>query len=157
MKKIIRNALLSDYSDIDCFMKELHNIHVKNRPDMYAKTEHVYSLEEYKKILNEKNMEVLVCVISEKIVGMCVITYKNSTQNPIMVSTPIAYIEDIYVMEEYRLKGIGKELYECVREKAKMRGCKRIELMVWEFNSSAKEFYCKNGMTVQRSFLEDIL
>ena len=74
-----------------------------------------------------------------------------------MVSTPIMYIEDIYVEEEYRAMGIGKELYQHVQKIAKNKGCKRIELMVWEFNKNALTFYQCMGMKMQRAFFEEEL
>jgi len=38
---------------------------------------------------------------------------------------------------------------------AQERKCQRIELMVWEFNQDAIQFYKKMGMNVQRFFFEE--
>ena len=72
-----------------------------------------------------------------------------------MVETPILYVEDMFVDKEFRKKGIGAELYKYVRKLAQERKCQRIELMVWEFNQDAIQFYKKMGMNVQRSFFEE--
>ena len=58
--KNIRKAQIEDYEIIDNFIEELHDMHVKARPDMYRPAEHVYTMSEYKQILNSDDKEVLV-------------------------------------------------------------------------------------------------
>lgn len=41
-------------------------------------------------------------------------------------STPVAYIEGIYVNEEYRKKGIARELVDFAKKWAKEKGCTEI-------------------------------
>ncbi len=54
------------------------------------------------------------------------------------------YIEDLFVKEEYRGKGIGKALLlECVRL-AKERGCGRVEWVTLHWNP-ARKFFEKMG------------
>lgn len=153
--KNIRKAQIEDYEIIDNFIEELHGMHVKARPDMYRPAEHVYTMSEYKQILNSDDKEVLVYEEAGRVVAACFITFRISTKNPVMVETPILYVEDIFVDKEFRKKGIGAELYKYVRKLAQERKCQRIELMVWEFNQDAIQFYKKMGMNVQRSFFEE--
>ncbi len=61
------------------------------------------------------------------------------------VAKPLMYIEDIFVLEEYRRNGIGQKMFEfCVKE-AKGHGCGRIEWCVLNWNEPALRFYAKNG------------
>ena len=133
--KNIRKAQIEDYEIIDNFIEELHDMHVKARPDMYRPAEHVYTMSEYKQILNSDDKEVLVYEEAGRVVA--------------------AYVEDIFVDKKKKKKGIGAELYKYVRKLAQERKCQRIELMVWEFNQDAIQFYKKMGMNVQRSFFEE--
>jgi GNAT superfamily N-acetyltransferase len=57
---------------------------------------------------------------------------------------PILYLEDIFVLEEYRRQGIGKVMLEHLKEIAKLEGCCRIEFTVLKWNKSAQEFYEKS-------------
>jgi GNAT superfamily N-acetyltransferase len=60
------------------------------------------------------------------------------------VTLPTFYIEDIFILEEYRRKGIGQKMFQfCVNE-AKKRGCGRIEFAVLNWNKPAINFYEKN-------------
>ncbi len=61
------------------------------------------------------------------------------------LARPTLYLEDIFVAEELRKRGIGKALFlACVRE-AKKRGCGRMEWAVLTWNQSAINFYEKLG------------
>jgi GNAT superfamily N-acetyltransferase len=57
---------------------------------------------------------------------------------------PTLYLEDIFVLEEYRQQGVGKRMFEHLKEIAKLEGCCRIEFTVLKWNKSAQEFYEKN-------------
>ncbi len=58
---------------------------------------------------------------------------------------PGIYIEDIFVKEAYRGKGIGKALFLYVAELAKNRNCKRLEYSVLTWNAPALNFYDRFG------------
>ena len=54
-------------------------------------------------------------------------------------------LEDLYVREEHRGKGIGKMLLQKVAKSARDRGFVRLDLMVNSQNSAARAFYEKLG------------
>lgn len=56
--------------------------------------------------------------------------------------------------EMYRNKGIAKKLFYTVESEAKKMGVVRIDLMILEFNKSAKELYKSLGMKPQRYIYE---
>ncbi|HEX7482583.1 MAG TPA: GNAT family N-acetyltransferase [Candidatus Bathyarchaeia archaeon] len=60
------------------------------------------------------------------------------------LALPTLFIEDIFVLEEYRRHGVGQKLFDFLKETAKREGCGRIEFTVLKWNKSAQEFYEKN-------------
>jgi len=58
------------------------------------------------------------------------------------------YLEDIFVLPEYRRQGIGRALLRRVAEVAKARGCGRLEWSVLDWNDSAIAFYESLGANV---------
>lgn len=54
------------------------------------------------------------------------------------------YLEDFYVLPEYRRGGIGGQLFQKVVAIAKERGVKRMDWQVLEWNEPALEFYKKH-------------
>lgn len=147
----IRDMESKDYPEIDRLMKELHELHVKGRPDLYTELEHPYSREEFEKIVS--NPEIIAILAEEKsvVIGLCIGTLRKKSG---MVETKTMYIEDLIVDRNFRGKGIASQLYEEMEERGRNTGAKRLDLMVWEFNSDAKRFYEKQGMRPQRYIYE---
>lgn len=54
------------------------------------------------------------------------------------------YLEDFYVLPEFRRGGIGAELFTLVVDEAKRRGVKRMDWQVLEWNEPALAFYKKH-------------
>ncbi len=60
------------------------------------------------------------------------------------LALPTLFLEDIFVLEDYRRLGVGKKLLDFVKQIAKSEGCGRIELTVLKWNKLAQGFYAKN-------------
>ena len=61
------------------------------------------------------------------------------------LALPTLYIEDIFVLEPYRRRGIGQKMFDECKAIAKRARCGRIEFTVLPWNKSAQTFYEKNG------------
>jgi GNAT superfamily N-acetyltransferase len=64
------------------------------------------------------------------------------------LTQPGIYLEDLFVLPEYRNQGIGKEMLSYVARLAIKRGCGRLEWNVLDWNESAIKFYEKMGAKV---------
>jgi len=60
------------------------------------------------------------------------------------LALPTLFLEDIFVLEDYRRHGIGKKMFDFLKETAKYERCGRIEFTVLKWNKIAQEFYEKN-------------
>lgn len=58
------------------------------------------------------------------------------------------YLDDIYIMEKYRHKGLGSKIMEAVIQMAREAGCKKIRWQVSEWNTNAINFYRKLGAEI---------
>ena len=54
------------------------------------------------------------------------------------------FIDDIFILEEFRRKGIGKKILDFAINIAKKKKCKAIDLNVIDWNINAINFYKKN-------------
>ncbi len=54
-----------------------------------------------------------------------------------------AYLCDVYVLEEYRGRGLGKWLMDCVMAHPDLHGLRRLHLVTWD----AHELYRPLGFT----------
>ena len=69
--------------------------------------------------------------------GVCQLRFRWS----VWKSAEDCWLEDLYVREEARRTGLGRALVDAALERARERGCKRIELDVNEDNAAARALY----------------
>lgn len=147
---LIREYQEKDKNDLKILIQELHNLHVKNRPDIY-KTIKEISEEFINQTLSDIN---LIVIEKEKVIGLLIASIKKTKENEIMYSYPFIYIEAVVIKEEYKNHKIGTKLYEELEKIAKKKKITKIELNVWSFNNNAIEFYKTLGFKVKNMKLE---
>lgn len=153
---MIRKITEKDYEELKKLVYQVHELHYQNRPDIYI-NDNLLPLEYFTKILNDNNAFNYVYVENNKICGLLMATMKSNRTIPILKERTAYFIEDIVVDENYRRKGIGKKLYNFLKEQATKKNIDAIELNVWAFNESSIRFYESLGMTVKNMKLEQLL
>jgi len=61
------------------------------------------------------------------------------------LALPTLYLEDIFVLPEYRRHGVGRAFFRFLAGEAVRRGCGRMEWAVLDWNQLAIDFYEKLG------------
>lgn len=61
------------------------------------------------------------------------------------LALPTLYLEDIFILDEYRGRKAGYVLFQAVLDEAKRRGCGRMEWTVLDWNRLALDFYDRMG------------
>ena len=84
--------------------------------------------------------EAYIAKIDEKFVGYIIYFMSYSS----FLALPTLYLEDIFVLNEYRQKQIGQTLFNFCVKKADEKGCGRIEWHVLDWNKPGINFYEKN-------------
>ncbi len=85
--------------------------------------------------------EVLMARMDGKAVGFSLFFPTFST----FLGKPGIWLEDLFVLPEYRRKGVGKALLASVAKIAVKRNCGRLEWSVLDWNEPAIQFYRKIG------------
>lgn len=88
--------------------------------------------------------ESVLAELSGQPVGFALFFPSYST----FLTQPGIYLEDLFVLAEYRGKGIGKALLSHVAGLAAARGCGRLEWSVLDWNQDAIAFYQGMGATI---------
>ena len=85
--------------------------------------------------------EVIIGYDQGKPVGFALYFYNFST----FLCRPGIYLEDIFVMEEFRGKGFGKSMLTYLAKLAVEKDCGRLEWAVLDWNEPSIEFYKSLG------------
>jgi GNAT superfamily N-acetyltransferase len=93
---------------------------------------------------NRPHAEALLAKIDDQAVGFALFFPSYST----FLTQPGLYLEDLFVLSDYRGKGIGKALLAQVAHLAVARGCGRLEWSVLDWNAPAIAFYERMGATL---------
>jgi GNAT superfamily N-acetyltransferase len=89
----------------------------------------------------EKVAEVIIGFYRDVPVGFALYFFNFST----FLAKPGIYLEDLFVLEEYRGKGFGKTLLAYLAQLALEKNCGRVEWAVLDWNEPSISFYKSLG------------
>jgi GNAT superfamily N-acetyltransferase len=146
----VRNAQKSDATVIHQLIGELADFE-KLRAEVNGSVEdleqHLFGAEPYAR--------VLIAESGEQVAGFALYFFNYST----FLCKPGIYLEDLFVRPQFRGAGVGRALLDAVEQRARERGCGRLEWSVLDWNTRAKSFYeefgagPRGGWTVYRKSL----
>lgn len=85
--------------------------------------------------------DAVITELNDVPIGFAIWAYSFST----FTGKQTLYIDDIYVQEKNRGKGIGSKMFSYIAEVAAEKDCARIDWYCMETNTSGKEYYKKIG------------
>lgn len=91
-----------------------------------------------------KYAEAILAEYTGQAVGFALFFHNYST----FLTKPGIYLEDIFVLSEYRRKGVGKALLTKLAQIAVERDCGRLEWSVLDWNEPAQTFYRRMGASI---------
>jgi GNAT superfamily N-acetyltransferase len=136
MATTIRPAIRTDVSTILDFIRAL--AHYEREPDAAVATEEDLLRDGF------GEQPYFSCLIAEEDgapAGFALYFFDYST----WLGRPGLYLEDLFVLPEFRGKGIGKALLQRVAAIAIEKGCPRMKWEVLDWNTPAVDFYAAMG------------
>ena len=134
-KLTFRNAERRDTALILRFIKELAD-YEKMLDEGVADEA---TLEEW--LFDKQKAEVIFAVVDGREIGFALFFHNFST----FLGHAGIYLEDLYVMPEYRGKGYGKAILKKLASIAVERGCGRLEWWCLDWNKPSIDFYLSLG------------
>lgn len=135
MEFTYRYATENDIGTILAFVRQLAVY--EHMEDQVVATEDLY-----REWLFEKGKaEVIFALEGEKEVGIALFFHNFST----WLGRAGIYLEDLFVLPEYRGKGYGKGLLKQLAKIAVERGCGRLEWSCLDWNQPSIDFYLSLG------------
>ncbi|UPM55476.1 GNAT family N-acetyltransferase [Gottfriedia acidiceleris] len=154
MEISIRNANQKDYESLLPLFRQVHDLHVSERPDLYKENSTPVGEEEFNNQLKDDKQHILVATFSTEIVGVAVLKEEELPENSFINARKILLVNSLCVDDVSRKKGIGRKLMQSVIDFAKELNVDSIELGVSESNQNAFHFYESIGMATKNRKME---
>ncbi len=150
----VRFAKESELDRVNALRKQVNDLHVAGRPDIFKPGFSKELQDHIRTIWNDPRQRIVVDERDGVLCGFAVLNHITRPENPFMRVRDYLDIDEFCVDETYRRTGVGTELIDFVRTYAKESGFDRIELNMWEFNRDALLFYESVGFQTYRRYME---
>lgn len=142
----IRNAVESDYNQINKLFSYSDQIHFANHPEIYSPPQdQARSMDYFKTLISGEENILLVAEEHNVITGFIYCYIESAGHIPIHTKRKYIVIDNIVVKKEYQHQGIGTLLLKTIEDKASSLNLDHIELDVFEFNENAVSLYKSKG------------
>lgn len=128
----IRKATSDDAEELLRLVEALAEYERLPPPDHAAKRRLVADM-----TLEHPRFEAYLAIMNGRSVGYAIVLETYSS----FLALPTLYLEDIFVLPEFRGIGAGFALFQTIVGEAQRRGCGRMEWAVLEWNKPAINFY----------------
>lgn len=146
MQITIEIPKIEDFEKVNVLAKQVHELHVNWRPDLFLSVDEVISKEYFEEMIQTR--QIFVAKMQDEIVGYVTFNIKEKN-NPSMRYRRQLQIEAICVDEKNRGKGIGTELLKHIKEFGKENNCTDLYLTVNKENENAIKAYEEFGFEVK--------
>lgn len=154
----IRRACFGDMDRINDLLYQVELVHHNGRPDIFKCGAKKYTDEELMDIISDDKTPVFVYEDEDGTVrGYAFCIHQQYTESNLLTDIKTLYNDDLCVDESERGKHIGTKIYRHVLDYAKQNGFYNVTLNVWELNPGAKKFYESMGLSVLKTYMEQIL
>ncbi len=153
----VRSAVKEDIDGILNLLLQVDMVHHEGRPDIFKGPATKYDRDRLRSILIDGNSPVFVYDDDGFIAGHAFCIHKQIKDDPVLTDIETLYIDDICVDAAYRGKGVGRALFDHVREYAVNNKYYNITLNVWACNPGAMAFYESLGLKPQKIGMEMLL
>ena len=139
-------ATKHDRYAVNRLARQVHEMHVQWRPDLYTMPEELFPEALYAELV--KNRELYVAKLDGAVIGFALLKMRVS-EGVGKVTRKIMLIDQVCVDEALRNHGIGTQMMEEIRVLAKAFGCTDLQLGVYPQNDAAVSFYQKCGFMIR--------
>jgi ribosomal protein S18 acetylase RimI-like enzyme len=139
-------ATVADRSGINALARQVHEMHVAWRPDIFRMPEELYPAERFADCV--RNRELYAAKLNGIVVGYVLLKIKLYDA-PGHMPRRVMVVDELCVEKTLRGHGIGTRIMEEVHALAKAFRCTDLQLGVYPQNDDAVGFYQKCGFTIR--------
>jgi ribosomal protein S18 acetylase RimI-like enzyme len=143
---ICRDATLEDKGHVARVFAYENGFHVDLQPEVFNRLDESTILADdwYEKAMDDDAARIVLAEENGTVLGLVYYSIVR-TDNPILRSDRLVYVDELVVMPEHQGRGIGRTLMEHVEDHARKEGVHTVKLQVWDNNEGALGFYRSMG------------
>ncbi len=150
----VRFAKESELDRVNALRKQVNDLHVAGRPDIFKPGFSKELQDHIRTIWNDPRQRIVVDERDGVLCGFAVLNHITRPENPFMRVRDYLDIDEFCVDKAYRRTGVGTELMTFISDYAREQGFSKVELNMWEFNRDALQFYEAIGFSTYRRYME---
>ncbi len=150
----IRPARNIDELSLGALVNDSHATFQGYLPDFFREFNTSSWPAKFNAMMNSDAFEVFVATTAHDKLVAFIILFHKQTSSEIVKPRHRIIIDNIFVVERYRRRGLGRALMAQAQKSARKRGCDLIELEVANSNQTALNLYAKLGFTIRTQTLE---
>ena len=150
----VRFAREDDLGRVNELRRQVNDLHVAGKPDVFKPGFSDELRDHLRTIWNDPRQEIVVAEMNGIVCGFAILNHITRPENPFMFERDFLDIDEFCVDQDCRRHGIAGAMVRFIREYAREKGFRRIELNMWEFNSGALAFYEAAGFRTFRRYME---
>ena len=139
-------ATLKNRDDVNRLARQVHEMHVSWRPDLFTMPEELFPEERFLELIGKR--ELYVAKLDGNVVGYAQ-TAIRTIESPELCPRKIFLIQQFCVDESVRGHGIGTQMAAELRLLSKAFRCSDMMLCVYPQNDAAVSFWQKCGFMIQ--------
>lgn len=140
----VRRATPRDAADIVRLALEVQAVHVAGQPDTF-KPGGGETAETVASRMGDPGQLFWVATVAEQAIGYAHARVIDEPESPWKYAARTLVLDQMGVSATHRSRGVGRALWNAVREAATSERVERIILNVWAFNADARRFYERLG------------
>lgn len=150
---MIRQAKLSDLSDLNTLYIEQNRFHHNIAPDRIALCDELLAHEELAEMIVDTSTYLALYELDGTVVAALLANLQRIEAKRWTPKRCFVYLDELIVTQECRGQGIAREMMDVFEDWAMEQGASCIDLNVWQHNSNAVEFYQKNGFYTEQRLM----
>ena len=149
---MIRKATPADIEQTAKLSLQLHDLHVKAKPESYRVMPIEFFRSKLERYVGEENTEILINDDNgiNAFAAVKIMDVEPEDRFP----RRLCYIDCFAVDEKCRRQGVGRKLMAYIKEFAEENGCTSVQLGVAGFNENAQKFYRSMGFAERTIIME---
>lgn len=133
----------ADFEAVNRLARQVHELHVQWRPDLFRSVQYPITFEEFSALLQEQRL--LLAQQNGMVVAYAVFAMQQFDVPKLMPQKSLK-LEEICVDEAYRRQGIAKALLQELMRLGRAAGCTDLRLTCDPHNAAGIAFYESLGM-----------